>query len=77
MATREVLQQGREVRIDSKGNKTYGPMPTSEPKSVSVRNLGAGAAANAAQALLDARKKRDEDAGYKRGGKVAAKKGRK
>lgn len=63
MATREVLQQGREVRVDSKGNKTYGPMPTGETKSVSARTLGAGAAANAAQALINARSKRDEEAG--------------
>ncbi len=74
MATREVLQEGRTVYVDSKGNKTYGPMPPDESgTSPSSKTLGAGAAAQAAQAILDARRKRDAEAGYKRGGPVAKK----
>ncbi len=77
MATKEVLQAGRRVMVDSKGNKTYAPFPSDDDEPVSrpsSRSLGAGAAANAAQALIDARARREAEAGYKRGGKVVAKK---
>lgn len=76
MATKEVLQTGRNVKIDSRGNKTYGPMPSDDSEDVRPKSsaLGSGAAANAAQAIIDARARRDAEAGYKRGGKVVAKK---
>lgn len=74
MATKEVLQTGRNVKNDSKGNKTYGPMPEEEDSRPTSRALGRGAAANAAQAIIDARSRREAEAGYKRGGKVVAKK---
>lgn len=75
MATKEVLQAGRRVIIDSKGNKTYAPFPEkdSEDSRPTSRALGSGAAANAAQAILDARARREAEAGYKRGGRVTAK----
>lgn len=75
MADREVLQSGRRVIIDSKGNKTYAPFSTDErsERKPTVRMLGDGGAANAAQSILDARSRREAEAGYKRGGAVAKK----
>ena len=75
MATKEVLQAGRRVIVDSKGNKTYAPFSSGDDDSrPTSRTLGDGAAANAAQSLIDARARREAEAGFKRGGKVAAKK---
>lgn len=75
MATKETLQAGRRVIVDSKGNKTYAPFNSSSEDSRPVsRMLGDGAAARAADAMLDANKRREADAGFKRGGKVVAKK---
>lgn len=75
MADREILQAGRRVIIDSKGNKTYAPFPSEErsERKPTTRTLGDGGAANAAQAILDARARREAEAGYKRGGAVAKK----
>ena len=73
MATKEVLQAGRRVIVDSKGNKTYAPFrgsDSSDSEGATPSTLGTGAAAAAAQAVLDARKRREEDAGMKCGGKV-------
>lgn len=75
MATKEVLQAGRRVIVDNKGNKTYAPFSSGDDDSrPTSRTLGDGAAANAAQSLIDARARREADAGFKRGGKVVAKK---
>jgi len=83
MATREVLQEGRRVIIDSKGNKTYAPFRVREDDEPTARvptprTLGTGTASAAAQAILDARVRREAAAEgreeYKRGGKVVAKK---
>lgn len=78
MADREILQAGRRVIIDSKGNKTYAPFTSEEraeraERKPTPRTLGDGGAANAAQAILDARARREAEAGYKRGGAVAKK----
>ena len=75
MADREILQAGRRVIIDSKGNKTYAPFTPEEraERKPTTRTLGDGGAANAAQAILDARARREAEAGYKRGGAVAKK----
>jgi len=72
MADKEVLQAGRHVVVDSKGNKTYKSFPRSAASdgAPDPSALGTGAAAAAAQAVLDARKRREEDAGMKCGGKV-------
>lgn len=75
MADREILQAGRRVIIDSKGNKTYAPFASEEreERRPTSRMLGDGGAANAAQSILDARARRDALAGFKRGGAVAKK----
>lgn len=70
MATREVLQEGRTVRVDAKGNKTYAPMRETPDERPTPRALGSGGAANAAQSILDARNRREAEAGMKRGGAV-------
>lgn len=72
MADKEVLQAGRHVVVDSKGNKTYKPFPESAPTDAGATpdTLGSGAAAAAARAVLDARKRREADAGMKCGGTV-------
>lgn len=80
MATREVLQEGRRVIVDSKGNKTYAPFrpPVDEEsqRRSTPKTLGSGAAAASAQAILDARARREAESetssnsGYKRGGVV-------
>jgi hypothetical protein len=73
MADREVLQAGRRVIIDSRGNKTYAPFPEREERRPTSRTLGDGGAANAAQSIIDSRAKRDAEAGFKRGGAVTKK----
>lgn len=71
MADKEVLQAGRHVVVDSKGNKTYKPFPESATdEGVTPDALGSGAAAAAARAMLDARKRREAGAGLKCGGTV-------
>lgn len=72
MADKEVLQAGRHVVVDSKGNKTYRPFPrsTSSDDTLDPAVLGTGAAAAAAKEMLDAPKRREADAGMKCGGSV-------